>query len=64
METADVFLDGRHQQAGIYDRSAMMPGARVTGPAIIRQSDCTTCIISGFAAEVDGHGNLIIERKA
>jgi N-methylhydantoinase A len=62
--TTRAWLDGRWQEAGIYDRAELEPGAAFEGPGIVRQGDCTTCIIGGFAAAVDGHGNLVIDRKA
>jgi N-methylhydantoinase A len=45
----------------IYDRSALKPGMRFTGPAIITQYDTTTVILPRWRARVDAPGNLIAE---
>lgn len=44
-----------------YDRSRLTPGNRFAGPAIVYQFDTTTVIPPGWAARVDGWGNLWIE---
>lgn len=61
---ARVFYDGAHVPAGIYDRDKLVPGEGFAGPAIVRQSDCTTCLVGGFRATVDEFSNLIITRDA
>lgn len=55
-----VYVDGRWHEAGIYDRVKLSAGDHFAGPAIVRQDDCTTCLVAGYRAEVDGNGNLII----
>jgi N-methylhydantoinase A len=44
----------------IYERDLLPPGARVTGPAIIEQTDTTTVIPPRYGASVDDSGNLRI----
>lgn len=44
-----------------YDRDLLQAGNRIAGPAVIFQLDTTTVIMPGWAAEVDGWGNLILE---
>lgn len=41
-------------------RARLRPGARIAGPAIVEQLDCTTVIEPGQAATADEHGNLVI----
>ena len=41
-----------------YRRSALKPGHRLKGPAIVEQSDTTTAIPPGWRARVDPHSNL------
>ena len=57
----DVYLDGATHLAGLFERARLEPGQTLTGPAIISQDDCTTIVPPGFAVEVDGWGNLVIE---
>ena len=46
----------------IYDRARLPLGARVTGPAIIQQSDTTTVVPPHHVAEVEASGNLRLRR--
>ena len=53
-------MDGREQDAVIYDRSKLRQGDRVPGPAIITEMDSTTLIESGCVATIDHVGNILI----
>eukprot|EP01013_Petalomonas_cantuscygni_P029057 TRINITY_DN5367_c0_g1_i1.p1 TRINITY_DN5367_c0_g1~~TRINITY_DN5367_c0_g1_i1.p1 ORF type:complete len:685 (+),score=151.43 TRINITY_DN5367_c0_g1_i1:972-3026(+) len=55
-----LYMDGKMQDAVIYDRALLKAGNRVAGPAIITEMDSTTLVHSGCEALVDDHGNLII----
>jgi N-methylhydantoinase A len=46
----------------IYERARLPLGARLTGPAIVEQSDTTTVIPPGVTALVDDAGNLRLRR--
>jgi N-methylhydantoinase A len=54
---------GSYVDCPIYDRYALLAGARVTGPAVIEEFDSTTVLHPGFALTVDETGNLLIERE-
>ena len=56
-----IHLDGAERRAALYDRAALSPGQHFAGPAIVAQDDCTSVVPPGFAARVDGWGNLVIE---
>ncbi len=56
----DVFYDGGTHKAALYDRTALLSGQRIEGPAVIQQDDCTTCILGGYTVEIDPYGNLLI----
>ena len=43
-------------------RSALAPGMRFPGPAIVEQFDATTVVPAGWAVTVDGYRNLVMER--
>ncbi len=45
----------------LYERERLLPGNMVVGPAAIFQLDTTTVIPPGWAATVDGWGNLVVE---
>ncbi|ATW03057.1 hydantoinase/oxoprolinase family protein [Sphingorhabdus sp. YGSMI21] len=55
-----LYMDGRMQDAAIYDRALLKASNRVAGPAIVTEMDSTTLVHSGCEALVDAHGNLII----
>jgi N-methylhydantoinase A/oxoprolinase/acetone carboxylase beta subunit len=43
-----------------YDRSKLLSGDRIEGPAIINQYDTTTVLPPGFTAEIDRFGNIVM----
>lgn len=47
----------------VYDRSGLLPGGRIEGPAIIEQMDTTTLVFPGDRAEIDPAWNIIIRVK-
>ena len=55
-----VFMDGVPRRVPLYVRADLVPGHRFAGPAVVAQSDCTTCVPGGLGGEVDGFGNLIL----
>jgi len=59
-EGSPVFMDGKNQKANIYDRSKLKHGNVVKGPAIIKEMDSTTLILSKHEGKVDKFGNILI----
>jgi N-methylhydantoinase A len=57
----ELWMDGRTQQATIYDRTKLRSGDRIAGPAIIVEMDSTTLIETGCVGTVDRVGNILIE---
>lgn len=55
-----LWMDGREQDAVIYDRAKLRAGDRVSGPAIVTEMDSTTLVHSGHIAVVDAFGNILI----
>ena len=47
-----------------FDRDKFKPGAKIKGPALVLQMDCTTYIADGWVAHVDRYHNLILERHS
>ena len=63
--TRPVF-DGRRGQpvpVPVYDRAAMVPGARARGPAIIVEDETSTFVSARFDVHVDGAGCLVMEQR-
>jgi N-methylhydantoinase A len=48
----------------VYDRTALQPGNRITGPAVITEFDSTTVVLEGYEAEVDRYFNILIRPEA
>ena len=55
-----VWMDGREQDAVIYDRAKLRAGDMIRGPAVVTEMDSTTLILSGHHALVDPVGNILI----
>jgi len=51
-------------EAAIYDRAALKPGARITGPAVIVEAETSTLVPEGFRAGPNAAGHILIERIA
>ncbi|HZO98464.1 MAG TPA: hydantoinase/oxoprolinase family protein [Gaiellaceae bacterium] len=60
VEEHTVYFGGEWLPTKIYDRSKLVPGNVVAGPAIVTEFDSTTVVLAGHAAEVDRYLNLII----
>jgi N-methylhydantoinase A len=56
----EVYFGGEWLPTKIYDRSQLVPGNRIAGPAVVTEFDSTTVVLSGYSAEVDRYLNLII----
>ncbi len=61
-DRARVFLEGAERDIPVFARASLAPGQTFEGPAVVTQSDCTTCIPGGFHARVDAYRNLILTR--
>jgi N-methylhydantoinase A len=60
MRDHTLWMDGREQAAVIYDRSKLLQGDIIPGPAIVIEMDSTTLIETGCVATVDAVGNILI----
>jgi len=63
-ETWRVYLEGAERDIPVFARVDLMPGQFLESPAIVTQSDCTTCIPRGFRGRVDAYRNLILTRSS
>jgi len=60
LETRPAYFSGAWLDTPHYDRARLSVGARVEGPAVIRQYDTTTVLLPAHYAEIDSHGNILI----
>ena len=63
-DDSKVFMDGKNQQATIYERSKLKYGNVINGPAVIMEMDSTTLILSKHKGKVDKFGNILITPEA
>lgn len=55
---------GTQVTAPVYAREALLPGMRLTGPAVILEQDTTTVISARFNARIHALGYIILEQHA
>jgi N-methylhydantoinase A len=56
----EVWMDGATTSARVYDRSRLLSGDVVAGPAVVVEMDSTTLVLAGHAATVHPSGSLLI----
>lgn len=56
------FRDGGFRLTPVYDRYTLPVGARLHGPAIVEERECTVVVAPGFRATVDRYANMILQR--
>lgn len=56
--TLRIWLEGQYRDVPLYRCEKLLAGQAFSGPAIVAQDDCTTCVLPGFDARVDTYGNL------
>jgi N-methylhydantoinase A len=56
-------LTGEVAEWAIFDRSALRPGARIAGPAIVAEDETSTLIGPGWNATVNGLGYIELTRE-
>jgi N-methylhydantoinase A len=62
--TRRAYFQGQWHDTAVYERTDLLPGVRLEGPAIVEQADTTTVIEPGMALWVDGRANLQVELTA
>ena len=62
LAVATAHMEGRARETPVFDRDALAPGNRVTGPAIIREQTATTVVEPGWQAELTAKGHLVLTR--
>lgn len=63
ISTRTIRHNGELQKADVFDRDALAPKDRISGPAIIEQDDTTTLVLPNWFATCDENCNLIIARS-
>ena len=58
-----VRFQGQKMLSPIYDRSRLLAGNRLRGPAIVTEYSATTLIAPEWSGRVDAIGNIILEPR-
>ncbi|QEW24123.1 Acetophenone carboxylase gamma subunit (plasmid) [Marinibacterium anthonyi] len=59
-----ITLGQRALTVPVYDRTTLVPGARVTGPAIVTEDETASFLPEEFDLSLDASGCLIMDRRA
>jgi N-methylhydantoinase A len=59
-ETRSVHLAGERRECGVYDRTKLLAGNVIAGPAIIEEPAHVSVIFPGDTLRVDRFGNLVV----
>jgi len=62
LAVVQAYMAGAHRDTPIFDRDSLLPGDRIDGPAIIRESVATTIVEPGWQAELTAKGHLVLTR--
>ncbi|MGH7071762.1 MAG: hydantoinase B/oxoprolinase family protein [Acetobacteraceae bacterium] len=62
IDMVPVFTAGTEWRAPVFDRTALLAGDRIDGPALIREAHATTVVEPGWAAEVSARNHMLLER--
>ena len=60
----EILSRGQWQRATIHDRTRLLAGQTLPGPAIVEQDDTTVLVPRGFVGTVDAFGNITITASA
>jgi N-methylhydantoinase A len=58
---AQVYFTHKPARVAVYKRAQLAPGAHLRVPCIVTEYSSTTLVPAGAQAQVDAHGNLVIE---
>ncbi|MGI9390513.1 MAG: hydantoinase/oxoprolinase family protein [Boseongicola sp.] len=61
----DIICDitGQRRLAGIFNRKELRAGDKLQGPALVIESQTTTLVSADFRADVDGYGDIWLNRE-
>ncbi|HEX5725084.1 MAG TPA: hydantoinase/oxoprolinase family protein, partial [Longimicrobiaceae bacterium] len=60
--TTRMWVDGGWADVPVFDREAIPPGGRLSGPALVTERHSTTYVAGGWEARVDAAGSLVMVR--
>ncbi|OWV97434.1 5-oxoprolinase [Rhizobium sp. R72] len=61
-ETRNIFVEGAWQDAGVFRRADLSPGASITGPGLIIEANQTIVVEPGWQAEITCKDHVLLKR--
>ena len=61
-EVRKIFTEGAWHEAGVFRRTQMKPGHKVSGPALIIESHQTIVVEPGWTAEITTRNHVVMQR--
>ena len=62
IDTIQMFTGDQDRTAPVFDRTELLAGDRITGPALIREANATTVVEPGWTAEVTTLDHMTVRR--
>jgi len=62
VDTVTIWTGGAEHAAPVFDRTALLAGDRIPGPALVREANATTVIEPGWAAEITRRNHMLLRR--
>jgi 5-oxoprolinase (ATP-hydrolysing) len=64
LDTVAIWTGGAEHMAPVFERTALLAGDRIEGPALIREANATTVVEPGWTAEVTNHNHLLLRKPS
>ncbi len=62
VDTVRMWSGGREHATPVFERSTLLAGDRIAGPALIREANATTVVEPGWSAEVTALDHMMLRR--
>ena len=62
VDTVTIWTGGAEHDTPVFERTALLAGDRLAGPALICEANATTVVEPGWAAEVTAQNHLLLRR--
>jgi 5-oxoprolinase (ATP-hydrolysing) len=62
IDTIRMFTGGKDHPAPVFDRTDLLAGDRIAGPALIREANATTVVEPGWTAEITALDHMTLRR--
>ena len=57
-----IWSNGREHRTPVYERTALLAGDRLPGPALVREANATTVVEPGWTASVSARNHMTLQR--